>query len=169
MLSPVQQQFRNAMSKLAAAVNIITTDGEAGKCGITATAVCSITDTPPTLMVCINQNSEMNAVFQQNKRLCVNILNAEQKELACHFAGFKGSSMEERFSWDIWHDEKGNSVPMLKGALANLKGTVVDIRSVGTHSLFLVELDHIGIAEEGHGLVYFNRDFHHVGTAPIAS
>ena len=42
MLSPVQQEFRNAMAKLAAAVNIITTNGEAGKCGITATAVCSI-------------------------------------------------------------------------------------------------------------------------------
>ncbi|PJG85089.1 4-hydroxyphenylacetate 3-monooxygenase, reductase component [Conservatibacter flavescens] len=167
MLSPVQQQFRNAMSKLAAAVNIITTDGEAGKCGITATAVCSITDTPPTLMVCINQNSEMNAVFQQNKRLCVNILTSEQEELACHFAGFKGSSMEERFAWDIWQpNEEQSAVPMLKEALANLKGTIVDIRNVGTHSLFLVELEHIAVAEEGQGLVYFNRHFHHIGSTP---
>ena len=160
MLSPVQQEFRNAMAKLAAAVNIITTNGEAGKCGITATAVCSITDSPPTLMVCINQNSEMNAVFQQNKQLCVNILTAEQEELAKHFAGFMGSRMEERFEWDIWHAAQGSyDPPMLKEAIANLKGNIVDIRNVGTHSLFLVELDHIHV-QEGAGLVYFNRAFH---------
>ncbi len=55
MLTPIQQHFRNSMAKLAAGVNIITTNGIAGKCGITATAVCSVTDTPPTIMVCINK------------------------------------------------------------------------------------------------------------------
>ncbi|MDY4479836.1 MAG: 4-hydroxyphenylacetate 3-monooxygenase, reductase component [[Pasteurella] aerogenes] len=162
MLTPVQQEFRNAMAKLAAAVNIITTDGAAGKCGITATAVCSVTDSPPTLAVCINKNSEMNAVFQQNKQLCVNILTAEQEELAKHFAGFMGSSMEERFTWDIWHNADGaHALPALKNAIANLKGRIVDIRNVGTHSLFLVELDHINV-QDGKSLVYFNRAFHSV-------
>lgn len=48
-LTPIQQQFRDAMSSLSAAVNIITTNGRAGKCGLTATAVCSITDSPQQL------------------------------------------------------------------------------------------------------------------------
>ncbi len=59
-------RFRDAMASLGAAVNIVTTDGTEGRCGITATAVCSVTDTPPTLMVCVNRNSAMNAVFQKN-------------------------------------------------------------------------------------------------------
>lgn len=42
-----KQQFRNAMARLGAAVNIITTDGPAGRAGFTASAVCSVTDTPP--------------------------------------------------------------------------------------------------------------------------
>lgn len=58
-------RFRDAMSSLSAAVNIVTTDGPAGRCGITATAVCSVTDTPPSLMVCINSNSAMNPVFRR--------------------------------------------------------------------------------------------------------
>ena len=64
-------RFRDAMSSLSAAVNVVTTEGEAGRCGITATAVCSVTDTPPSVMVCINANSAMNPVFQGNGRLCV--------------------------------------------------------------------------------------------------
>ena len=44
-----QQTFRDAMSCMGAAVNIITTDGPAGRAGFTASAVCSVTDTPPTL------------------------------------------------------------------------------------------------------------------------
>lgn len=114
-------RFRDAMSSLSAAVNIVTTDGPAGRCGITATAVCSVTDTPPSLMVCINSNSAMNPVFQENGKLCVNVLNHEQELMARHFAGMTGTSMEERFSWDIW--TKGVlGQPMLRGTLASLEG-----------------------------------------------
>ncbi|MDP9500166.1 4-hydroxyphenylacetate 3-monooxygenase, reductase component [Bisgaard Taxon 45] len=166
MLTPIQQNFRNAMAKLAAGVNIITTNGTAGKCGITATAVCSVTDTPPTIMVCINKNSEMNPVFQRNKRLCINVLSAEQVDLAQHFAGFKGSCMDERFEWAVWHEKHDPTAqPSLNNALANLTGTIVDMRDIGTHSMFLVELDDIQVSEQGQALVYFSRQFHTVGTS----
>src|SRR6266850_752518 len=49
--------FREAMSRLGAAVHVITTAGPGGKTGATATAVCSVSDTPPTLLVCINRRS----------------------------------------------------------------------------------------------------------------
>lgn len=158
-LTQGQQNFRNAMSKMAAAVNIITTHGEAGTCGITATAVCSITDTPPTVLVCVNRNSQMNPVFQQNKQVCINVLSAEQKELACHFAGMRDSSMEDRFKMDIWKAkcEPGHA-PALVGSLSNLHGKITTVHEVGTHSLFLVTLDQIDV-HEGQGLVYFNRTF----------
>lgn len=110
-------RFRDAMASLSAAVNVVTTDGEAGCCGITATAVCSVTDTLPSLMVCINANSAMNPVFQGNGRLCVNVLNHEQEIMARHFAGMTGMTMEERFSLSCW--QKGLLAQFaLKGALA---------------------------------------------------
>ncbi|MGV8604620.1 flavin reductase, partial [Pseudomonas aeruginosa] len=67
-LEPRQKVFPNAMVHLSAAVNLITSIGPAGRCGITATAVCSGTDTPPTLMLCINRNSAMNTVLKANGR-----------------------------------------------------------------------------------------------------
>ena len=95
-------RFRDAMASLSAAVNVVTTEGEAGRCGITATAVCSVTDTPPSVMVCINANSAMNPVFQGNGKLCINVLNHEQEIMARHFAGMTGMAMDERFGLSGW-------------------------------------------------------------------
>ncbi|EEZ4441159.1 4-hydroxyphenylacetate 3-monooxygenase reductase subunit [Escherichia coli] len=145
-------RFRDAMASLSAAVNIITTEGDTGQCGITATAVCSVTDTPPSLMVCINANSAMNPVFQGNGKLCVNVLNHEQELMARHFAGMTGMAMEERFSLSCWQ----------KGPLASLEGEIRDVQAIGTHLVYLVEIKNIILSAEGHGLIYFKRRFHPV-------
>lgn len=71
-----QQTFRDAMSCMGAAVNIITTDGPAGRAGFTASAVCSVTDTPPTLLVCLNRGASVWPAFNENRTLCVNTLSA---------------------------------------------------------------------------------------------
>lgn len=163
-LDPKQLAFRNAMAHMSAAVNIITTDGEAGRCGITATAVCSVTDTPPTVMVCVNRNSAMNAVFKANGKLCVNVLTGDQEEAAKHFAGMTGVAMEERFALDPWATGS-QGVPVLDGALANLQGRIVESQEIGTHSVLLVELDDIQVRDEGDSLVYFSRAFRRVERA----
>ena len=75
-----QQTFRDAMSCMGAAVNIITTDGPAGRAGFTASAVCSVTDTPPN----------------ENRTLCVNTLSAGQESLSNLFGG--KTPMEHRFA-----------------------------------------------------------------------
>ena len=77
-----QQTFRDAMSCMGAAVNIITTDGPAGRAGFTASAVCSVTDTPPTLLVCLNRGASVWPVFNENRTLCVNTLSAGQESLS---------------------------------------------------------------------------------------
>lgn len=159
-LTATQKLFRSAMASMAAAVNVITTNGKAGRCGITATAVCSITDSPPTIMVCINRNSEMNAIFKENNCLCVNILSAEHVDVAKHFAGMTRVDMSQRFTLHDWREELYN-LPILKGALANLQGKISNITEVGTHTIFLVEIETINV-EEGDGLAYFNRAFHPV-------
>ncbi|WP_315709927.1 4-hydroxyphenylacetate 3-monooxygenase, reductase component [Brenneria uluponensis] len=152
-------RFRDAMASLPAAVNIVTTQGGAGRCGITATAVCSVTDTPPTLLVCVNRKSAMNPVFEQNGRMCVNVLNHEQEEMARHFAGMTNVAMEQRFLLEGWHDgELGQ--PVLHQSLASLEGNIQQIQSIGTHQVYLLEIRHITLAEEGHGLIYFKRQFH---------
>jgi flavin reductase len=81
-----RQEFRDAMARLGAAVNIVTTDGAAGRGGITATAVCSVTDDPPTLLVCLNRTSPRSALFLANGVLCVNTLSAGQQAVSNAFS-----------------------------------------------------------------------------------
>ena len=53
-----KQAYREAMARLGAAVNVITSNGPAGRAGFTASAVCSVTDSPPTLLVCANRTND---------------------------------------------------------------------------------------------------------------
>ncbi|WP_425270653.1 flavin reductase [Pantoea wallisii] len=113
-LAGVQQQdFRNAMASLGAAVNIITTDGPAGRAGFTATAVCSVTDAPPTLLVCLNRNASVWPLFRTNGVLCVNTLAAGQEALSTLFGG--KTAMDERFAAGDWHARPGGGARGWRG------------------------------------------------------
>jgi flavin reductase (NADH) len=159
--------FRDAMASLASAVNVITTDGPEGRCGITASAVCSVTDAPPTMLVCINQSSRMHRVLHANKQACINVLGARGDDLARLFAGMTGCSMEERFGQCAWQPGR-LSVPVLAEATATLEGTVCESRTMGSHSVIFVRIEHITLRGEGDGLVYFNRQFHRLARAADA-
>ena len=154
-------RFREAMANLPAAVNIVTTAGPAGRCGITATAVCSVSDTPPTLLFCINRNSTTLPAFEQNRQLCINVLPAECDELARHFAGMSGLSMEERFQAANWSAD-GGAAPRLEQALVSLLGRVVEVTQVGTHAIIFAQIDDIAIRQQADALVYFDRTFRRV-------
>ena len=87
MASVSRTEFRNAMARVCAPVNTVTINGPAGRGGITATAMCSVTDEPPTLLVCMNGRSAQAQLFPANKRFCVNVLTPEHRDLANLFAG----------------------------------------------------------------------------------
>ncbi|KAE9527666.1 flavin reductase [Testudinibacter aquarius] len=146
------------MANLASAVSILTSAGTAGTVGLTVSSVSSVTDSPATLLVCINQGSELHDIVRQNRKVAINILNASQQELALHFAAMGDSSMQERLAWEVWqHSEHG--APILKQALAILEGEIVEENQIGTHSVFFVRIERIKVTQ-GDALIYFNRTFH---------
>ncbi|TIW51814.1 MAG: flavin reductase, partial [Mesorhizobium sp.] len=49
------QAYRDAMAHFAGQVHVVTTDGPAGRRGATVIAACSVSDTPPTVLVCLNR------------------------------------------------------------------------------------------------------------------
>lgn len=151
------QEFRNAMAHLSSAVHIVTSNGEAGKIGITVSSVTSVSDSPPTLLFCVNQQSELHDILKQNGEVCVNVLNHQQADLAKHFAGMENTTMAERFAWNIW-SENDKGVPKLNEAIANLEGKIVEMYPVGSHTIFIVALSAIQ-SMPNHSLVYFARQF----------
>src|SRR5262245_33886561 len=69
-------EFRDALARAVTAVTVVTTDGPGGLAGVTCSAVASVCDTPPTVLVCMNRRSYVNGVIKQNDVLCVNWLSS---------------------------------------------------------------------------------------------
>ena len=158
--------FRNAMSLLTTAVNVITTECEAGLHGFTASAVCSVTDTPPTLLVCMNQSSRSHTHFVDNKILSVNVLGAQHEKISNGFASSKLSS-EDRFKLGAWTTLETGS-PILEDALVSFDCEIEQIQEVGTHSVFMCRVVAIKQSQQDESLVYFNRGYHQVGQVETA-
>jgi flavin reductase len=157
-----RKEFRNAMARLGAAVNIVTTDGEGGRAGFTASAVCSVTDDPPTLLVCMNRGSSGAAAFEANGVLCVNTLRHGQEELSNTFAGFTGLEGEARFSVGEW-DQLDTGAPCLHGAAVNFDCRITDMVEKGTHAVLFAQVVNVRLGDEAAGLIYFSRAYHKVG------
>lgn len=152
--------FRNAMSSLATAVNVITTHGQAGRHGFTASAVCSVTDTPPTLLVCMNQSSRSHAHFIENKVLSVNVLSTQHEQLSNAFASSQLNA-EARFKLADWTTLQTGS-PILQDALVSFDCQIDEIQHVGTHSIFLCRVVAFKHTQPQESLVYFNRAYHQI-------
>lgn len=157
--------FKNAMSFLTSAVNVVTTAGVSGRYGFTASAVCSVTDTPPTLLVCMNKASHSHEHFIENKILAVNVLRAHHQPISTAFS----SKMrpEERFSYGVWTALDTGS-PVLEDALVSFDCQIEQIQEVGTHSIFICRVVAIQQNQHDQSLVYFNRAYHHVGQEKTA-
>lgn len=164
----VRANFRSAMARLGAAVNVVTTDGVAGRHGLTVSAVCSVTDAPPTLLVCVNRSAAANAKLKANGVLCVNVLAGCHQELSAYFAG-QHANLEvlEEDVWKAWVIGETGS-PKLVGAIVAFDCRITDVQEVGTHSVFYCEVNDIDIGSEGGGLIWYDRRYHHLHNASIA-
>jgi flavin reductase len=153
--------FREAMSRLGAAVHVITTAGPGGKSGTTATAVCSVSDAPPTLLVCLNRRSRTNPIVVENGVFCVNTLGAGCAEIADIFAGRTGIQGSDRFTTGDWIVLTTGS-PALASAVIALDCRIVEVRSVGSHNVFFGAVETVQLGPAGPALVYHERAYKHL-------
>ncbi|MGY4622893.1 flavin reductase [Bradyrhizobium sp. USDA 4486] len=151
-------EFREALSKLATPVSIVATNGPHGIAGFTCSAVCSITDDPPTIMVCANRKSYANSIIKANGVLCVSSLSADQVALSQMFAGVGQVSMPERFVGSDW-GVLTSGAPYCKLSRVALDCRVADVRDVGSHSIILAEVLSTVHATNGEPLIYHSRNY----------
>lgn len=152
-----KQDFRNGMACLAGAVNIVTTDGPGGRAGFTASAVCSVTDSPPTLLVCLNTGTSAAAAFLENAHFCVNTVGPGHEDLALRFGG--RTPMAERFEYAAWRRQV-TGAPMLEGAVASFDCQVSHRHQVGTHQVIYGEIVGVVRQEDAPASAWFARRFH---------
>lgn len=150
--------FREAMSRLGAAVHVITTAGPGGKAGTTATAVCSVSDQPPTLLMCLNRRSQTNPAVLQNGVFCVNTLGDSGAEIADLFAGRSGVRGTDRFSAGEWTVLLTGS-PVLVSAVIAFDCRIAEIRAVGSHNVVFGAVEAVRLGPTGPVLVYHERAY----------
>ncbi len=133
-----------------------TTDGPGGKTGFTATAVCSVSDSPATLLICLNRGAVSMPVLRENGVFCVNTLRAGEEIIADTFAGRTKVAREARFDTGQW-GKLATGSPVLQSAVAAFDCRVTEVKSVASHDVYfgLVEAIHSG--PPGAALVYHDR------------
>ena len=150
--------FREGMSHVVSAVHIVTTGGAAGRAGFTATAVSSVSDAPPTLLVCMNAASSSAQPLRDNGRFAINTLASGQQAMAEAFSGRTGLTGEARFAAGGWQDDE-DGLPLLSGAVAQFRCRLIEIKPMATHLVVFGEVYGVTPAPDEHGLAYLRRHF----------
>jgi flavin reductase len=153
--------FREAMSRLGAAVHVIATAGPGGKAGTTATAVCSVSDAPPTLLVCLNRRSQTSPALTHNGVFSINTLGRDGAGIADLFAGRTGVQGADRFARGEWMVLATGS-PVLAAAAVAFDCRLIEVRAVGSHNVFFGAVEAVRLGPGGAVLVYHERAYKHV-------
>ena len=122
------------MGQFATGVAVVTTRGPAG---LTTNAFTSLSLDPMLVLVCLDLGSRTLAAVREQERLAVNVLAADQQELAARFAG--KSSHAAKFQDVPWREEAG--VPVLEGAVAWVAGPVLELLPGGDHVIAITAVE----------------------------
>ena len=144
-------QFKQGMRSLAGAVCIITSSHRGHRYGMTATAVCSATADPPTVLVCVNRVTATHRAIADSRLFCVNVLRHEDRELSGLFSG--AHKADERFDAGRW-TTLATGAPVLLNALVSFDCRVVNSLDHGTHTIFLGEVEQVLVGKKGKPLLY---------------
>jgi flavin reductase (DIM6/NTAB) family NADH-FMN oxidoreductase RutF len=155
--------FRAAMARFPGAVTIITArhGPEHGKerRGITATAVCSVSTDPPSLLACVNRNTGTCAAIAGQGRFNINVLTEDEGDLAMCFAGATGATGEAKFASGVWQAD-AHGLPVLSGALLSFSCEVTEAVEAGSHSVFIGRITDIRTSADRRALLYERSNFH---------
>jgi flavin reductase (DIM6/NTAB) family NADH-FMN oxidoreductase RutF len=128
--------FVKAMRGAVTGVNVVTTDGPAGRFGVTVSAFSSVSADPAMLLVCINRRSPACSAIHANKKFCVNLLSTEQRNVADTFSGRPSTGAPYDFTAAAWNDE-GSGSPALADTIASFDCALETAIQSGTHTIFI--------------------------------
>ena len=161
------EDFVQAMAHAAFGVSIVTTDGPAGRFGLTVSAVSSVSAEPPLLLACINRKNPIVQALTQNGVFAVNLLSEDQWALARIFAGRPKTGAAYDFAAGQWREAQGRS-PRLVNSAAEFDCNLESWHDAGTHRIFIgraLAASYSGLKP----LVYSHRKFGHFQLVPEAN
>ncbi|TPW30199.1 flavin reductase family protein [Pararhizobium mangrovi] len=157
-------RFKLGMRTLVGSVNVVALQGHDGRLlGVTATAVCSLSADPPSLVVCINRSSTIAPALEIGKTFSVSVLSQHQQNVADAFGGRKGLAGRNRFVHGEWYRSE-EDVPLLADARACLECRVESFMDYGTHRVTIAAVADVHLGDIGDAsLIFADGAYHMVG------
>ena len=153
--------FRRAMSYLPTGVTVVTALGDGGPSGLTANAVLSLSLDPPLMLAALDRGSRTLRTVEEAGRFGVNVLAAEQAELARSFS----TKLEMQEKWDgvAWRERDG--IPALDGIVVWVGCELRDVLGGGDHVIVTGAALDIA-ARDGDPLIFYGGAYMPLGEAP---
>lgn len=158
-MEQLRKDFVQAMSRAAATVSVVTTDGPAGRAGVTVSAMTSVSaeGDAPTMLICVNKGGSAAAPILENGCFAINVLDAGQQSIADAFAGRGGVDPQARFDGlDI--ETMLTGAPIISG-LAAFDCDVQAVDLIGTHHVIIGAVRAVRASEAGTPLIYGMRSY----------
>jgi flavin reductase (DIM6/NTAB) family NADH-FMN oxidoreductase RutF len=149
-----EHRFRSVLSRFASGVTVVTAVGADGvDHGMTVSAFCSLSLEPPLILVCIDHGTEMHGILQGATAFTVNVLAAEQEDLARKFS----DPDDDRFEGTSY-TRGANGLALLTGAAAWLECELTHRHEGGDHTIFVGRVE-AAEAGEAPPLVYYRGGY----------
>src|SRR3954453_11248864 len=150
--------FRNAMRQLTGGVSVITAGRGRDISGMTVTSVASLSVEPPALIVSVNRAASSYQLIRRHGFFGVNILNADQVEIAERFTGKDGSKGAARFAGADWFT-RASGVPLLSGALAAIDCEVEEVVERHSHAIVIGRVLDLALSPRSAALAYWQGQY----------
>jgi flavin reductase (DIM6/NTAB) family NADH-FMN oxidoreductase RutF len=150
--------LKETFARRASAVAVVTTRTDAGLYGITVTAFCPVSTTPPLVLVSIDCLTRGADLLAASGCYGVTLLGARQRFLADRFAG-RAPLVNPRFD-EAPYFTAASGAPLLQGGVAWFDCRVVGIHEMGDHRLFVGAVEAAGRGDAAAALVSFDRRYH---------
>jgi flavin reductase len=145
-----KRELRYCFGRFATGVTVVTYATEEERFGITVNSFTSVSLDPPLLLVSIDRKAKASNKLEGTP-FVVNILAADQEEIAMHFAGRPKDGIEIK-----WQD--GEYVPRLADALAWFECKPWKAYDGGDHVLYLGEIQNFQYRDD-QPLVFYTGKF----------
>jgi flavin reductase (DIM6/NTAB) family NADH-FMN oxidoreductase RutF len=152
-------RFRQAMRRYASGVCVVAANRGADRCGMTVSAVSSVSAEPPMILVCLNRNSSSHGALVTAERFSVNILRAGDEDLAMIFAGQSGLRGADKFNVGTWSCA---GAPVLDTSLQTLLCEPAACHDAGSHTILIGHVVDVFGNSDGSAMVNFEGSFHQV-------
>ncbi len=157
-----EKTFRDAMRQLAGGVCVVTVGAHEERTGLTATSVTSLCADPPTLLVCVNRESSSYQALTRCGVFAVNVLAADQREVAERFGGGSALKGSQRYQGGRWL-VLATGVRCLADAAAVFECEVDERIERHTHAIVIGRVRHVLVGTGSGALVRWRGAYDQVG------